>query len=154
MVVQMKKVEVGQFKLRFRKYIKNKGLAYTSQRDAILEYIIKDSSHFNADALIHTLRKKQLMVSRATVYRTLSHLEDAGFIRKIALNSEQTHYEFIGAATHHEHIVCEACGMIIEFSDTELEERIVAIVEDQNFSMTRHTVQIFGLCLVCREKQT
>lgn len=154
MAVKMKKMEAEQFKLRFRKHLKNRGLACTSQRDAILDYLIKDSSHFNADALINALRNKQLMVSRATVYRTLSHLEDAGLIREIALNSEQTHYEFIGSTSHHEHIVCEVCGMIIEFSDPELEERIVAIADNQKFSMTRHTVQIFGLCRRCREKKT
>ena len=149
----MRKMDAEQFKLRFREYLKSKGLTCTSQRDAILEYLIKDSSHFNAEALIHSVQKKQLMVSRATVYRTLSHLEEAGFIREVAMNADQTHYEFIGLTQHHEHIVCESCGTIIEFLDPELEERIEAIAKDHKFCMTRHTVQIFGICGGCRAKQ-
>lgn len=149
----MKKNDTEHFKTRFREYLKSKGLTCTSQRDEILEYLIKDSTHFNAEALINSLRKRQLTVSRATVYRTLSHLVDGGFIREVAINSDQTHYEFIGASNHHEHIVCEICGLIIEFSDQQLEDRIEKIAHDQLFSITRHTVQIFGICRRCGEKQ-
>jgi Fur family ferric uptake transcriptional regulator len=148
----MKKNDTEHFKVRFREYLKSKGLTCTSQREEILEYLIKDSTHFNADALIHSLRKKQLSVSRATVYRTLTHLVEAGFIREVAINSDQTHYEFIGASTHHEHIVCEICNSIIEFSDQHLEDRIEKIATDQKFLITRHTVQIFGVCRRCSEK--
>ena len=149
----IKKNDVDLFKSRFKEYLKSKGLTCTSQRDAILEFIIKDSTHFNADALILSLRKKQLTVSRATVYRTLSHLVEAGFIREVALNSDQSHYEFIGGSTHHEHLVCEFCGSIIEFSDQQLEDRIEKIAIEQQFVITRHTVLIFGVCGRCSEKQ-
>jgi Fur family ferric uptake transcriptional regulator len=148
----MKKTNTEHFKERFREYLKSKGLTCTSQRDEILEYLTKDSTHFNAEALINSLRKKQLTVSRATVYRTLSHLVEAGFIREVAINSDQTHYEFIGATTHHEHLVCEICGSIIEFSDQQLEDRIEMIASDQQFLITRHSVQIFGVCRRCNEK--
>ncbi len=148
----MKKPVAETFKNRFREYLKSKGLACTSQRDAILEYLLNDSSHFNAETLIRALQKRRMAVSRATVYRTLSHLEEAGFIREVALNADHTHYEFIGETAHHEHLVCEICGSIIEFSDQELENRIEAIASDQNFVITRHTVQISGICGRCNEK--
>jgi Fur family transcriptional regulator, ferric uptake regulator len=148
----MKKPDAEYFKTRFKEYLTSHGLTYTSQRDAILEFLIKDTSHFNAEMLIYSLRQQNLTVSRATVYRTLFQLEQAGFIREIAINSDQTHYEFIDGTTHHEHLVCEKCGTIIEFSDPQLEERIETIAKERSFIMTRHTVQIFGVCGRCCEK--
>lgn len=138
--------------VRFREYLQNKGLSYTPQRRVLLEYLSKEKSHFNAEDLIASLREKKFKVSRATVYRTLGHLEDAGFLRKITLNSSQIHYEFIANTKHHEHVVCELCGSIIEFTDPKLEERIEAVAAEHNVSITRHSVQIFGICRRCREK--
>jgi len=138
--------------IRFREYLQNKGLSYTPQRRVIFEYLSKERSHFNTEELIASLREKRFKVSRATVYRTLGHLEDAGFLRQVALNSSQIHYEFIANTKHHEHVVCESCGSIIEFSDPQLEERIEAVAAKHNVSITRHNVQIFGICRRCREQ--
>ena len=149
----MKKNEIDQLKLNFQQYLKDKGLACTSQRDAIIEHLVKETSHFNADTFVHSLQKKHLPVSRATVYRTLQHLEDAGIIREVAINTSQAYYEFTGRTTHHEHLVCENCGTIIEFVDDQLEERIEQIARLHHLSITRHTVQISGYCRSCHEKQ-
>ena len=137
---------------RFKEYLRNLGLSFTPQRKVILEYLTLDNSHFNAEDLIAALRKRQIAVSRATVYRTLYHLEHAGFIRQVALESNQTYFEFIANCSHHEHLVCALCGKIVEFADSPLEERICFIAEKHGFQMTRHTIQITGICGRCRER--
>lgn len=138
--------------IRFREYLQNRRLSYTPQRKAILEHLSKEKSHFNAEELISSLKSKGLKVSRATVYRTLGHLENAGFLRKVMLNPSQIHYEFIADTKLHEHFVCESCGSIIEFSDSLLEERIEAVAARYNVSITSHNVQVFGVCGRCSEQ--
>lgn len=136
---------------RFKQYLKKEGLFFTPQRLAIAEFIInKKNHHFSAEGLVSELREHGNLVSRATVYRTLSHLQQAGFLREVALNSSQVCYDFIANARHHEHLVCEACGSIIEFTDPLLEQSIEAIALRSGMQMTQHTVQIFGICAPCR----
>jgi Fur family transcriptional regulator, ferric uptake regulator len=139
---------------RFREYLRDHGLAFTSQRRMILDLVSGDRSHFDAEELVATLRGNNCGVSRATVYRTLTHLQGAGLIREVPLGNEHAHFEYIaGAQEHHEHLVCEECGAVIEFSDPLLEERISSVAGENAFKMTKHTVQIQGLCRRCRGRK-
>jgi len=140
---------------QFKQYLKKEGLFFTPQRLAIAEFIInKKNHHFSAEALVTELQATGNQVSRATVYRTLSHLQQAGFLREVALNSNQVCYDFIANVRHHEHLVCETCGSIIEFTDPVLEQAIEAIAQRSNLQMTRHTVQIFGICASCSKNKS
>ncbi len=140
-------------KSRFEQYLRSKGLSLTPQRQFIFDYLSSDTSHFDAEELIAALKRERISVSRATVYRTLGHLEEAGFIRKIELDQGHTHWEFVEGSVHHEHLVCEKCGRIEEFTDLQLESRISFVAMENGFAMTRHTIQIFGLCRGCRERK-
>ncbi|MFP4163627.1 MAG: Fur family transcriptional regulator [Chitinispirillaceae bacterium] len=140
-------------KQRFRNYLRSRGLSFTPQRKFIFDYLSSNTSHFGAEELITALRQHRINVSRATVYRTLGHLEEAGFIRKIELDQNHTHWEYVDGCSHHEHLVCEKCGRIEEFTDPQMEHRINAVAEQNRFTITRHTVQIFGICGGCSEHQ-
>lgn len=138
---------------QFRQYLKKEGLSFTPQRMAIAEFIInKKNHHFSTEELVTELRTHGNPVSRATVYRTISHLHQAGFLREVALDSTQAYYDIVVNVRHHEHLVCEQCGKIIEFTDPDLEKTIEAVSRRNNIKMTRHTVQIFGLCPECQRR--
>ncbi|MFP4416889.1 MAG: Fur family transcriptional regulator [Chitinivibrionales bacterium] len=135
----------------FMAYLKNEGLARTPQRKAVLEQIIAGPSHFDVEELVVAIRRKKASVSRATVYRTITHLENACLIRKIDFNHPHAHYELITGVCHHEHLICEKCGRIDEFADSQLEQIIGSMARQHGFAITKHTVQIFGICERCRE---
>ena len=52
--------------------------------------------------------------------------------------------------THHDHLVCERCGRIEEFVDAIIEKRQRRIAEKAGFSMTDHSLYIYGVCPKCR----
>lgn len=133
----------------FNRFLKNKGLSVTKQRRLVLDQVFKNHNHFEAEEVAELLRKRNLRVSRATVYRTLNHLEDCGLIRRVDFGHGHSHYEHIFGHEHHEHLYCEKCGKLLEFSDSILEGRINDIAKSNRFSITRHTVQIFGICNKC-----
>jgi Fur family ferric uptake transcriptional regulator len=136
---------------RFREYLRKKGYSFTPQRGTILEYISEQTTHFHAEELIKSLKTRSVAVSRATVYRTITHLQDAGLIRQVSNDLSQGCYEFVGDSQHHEHMTCTACGEVIEFTDRLLENRIESVVRKAGFTMTNHSVQILGKCRVCSE---
>ena len=137
----------------FSDFLKKKGLSVTKQRRLVLDQVFKNHNHFEAEEIVVLLRKRNLRVSRATVYRTLTHLEDCNLIRKVDLGHGHSHYEHILGHEHHEHLYCEKCGKLLEFSDPALEGRIIDIAQSNRFTITSHTIQIFGLCERCGKKR-
>lgn len=135
---------------RFRRYFHDGGLPFTDQRRRILEEVCRSASHFDADDLYVRIRRRKLSASRATLYRTLGHLERAGVLRRIDIGGDHAHYEFVGEDLH-EHLVCTRCGRVVEIHDPDLERRIAALLSAHGFSSGRHAMQVFGECGDCRE---
>ncbi len=136
----------------FSNFLKTKGLSSTRQRKIILDEVFRNHTHFEADEIVETLRKKMLRVSRATVYRTLAHLDACNLIRKVDLGHGHSHYEHTYGHRHHEHLYCNRCGNLMEFNDPALENRIENIAESHGFVISNHAVQIFGTCKKCSEQ--
>lgn len=133
----------------FRGFLKGKGLSLTRQRMLVLEQVYRNHEHFEAEEILKELQNREKRVSRATVYRTLSWLEKCQLIRKIDLGHGHSHFEHILGHVHHEHLYCDKCGKVIEFTDNILESRIKKIAQHYNFTITSHNVQIFGICRNC-----
>ncbi len=77
----------------FRRRLKQVGLKYTPERAQILDAIIQREDVFQADALIEDLRRAGLSVSKATVYRTIHLLADAGIIQQVLFDADTAHYQ-------------------------------------------------------------
>lgn len=133
----------------FGAFLKTRGLSVTRQRKFVLDQVYRDHAHFEADEVVDALKKRNERVSRATVYRTLAHLEQCNLIKKIDLGHGHSHYEHILGHEHHEHLYCEKCGKIIEFNDPILERQIEKSAKLNDFQMTSHTVQVLGICKEC-----
>src|SRR5205085_11173923 len=80
-------------------------------------------NHLDAGQLIDDLKAAGLRVSRATVYRTLTKLVDAGLLRRLELGP-RTFYEHDYGYPQHEHLVCERCGRIIEFQSPDIDAKL------------------------------
>jgi len=80
----------------FRRRLKAEGLKYTPERAHILDAIIRRDDVFQADQLLDSIRKSAgasgIRVSKATIYRTIKLLADAGIIQQVLFDSEQAHY--------------------------------------------------------------
>ena len=68
---------------KFREYLasRSKPQRFTGQQRDLVTYIFSRHNHFDAESLIDDLKREGLSVSRATVYRTLTKLVDAGLLR-------------------------------------------------------------------------
>jgi Fur family ferric uptake transcriptional regulator len=77
----------------FRKQLRAEGLKYTPERARILDAIIQMDDVFQADQLLAKLRQSPFRVSKATIYRTIKLLADAGIIQQVLFDAEQSHYQ-------------------------------------------------------------
>jgi Fur family ferric uptake transcriptional regulator len=77
----------------FRRKLKSEGLKYTPERARILDAIIQMDDVFEADQLIERMKKAAFRVSKATIYRTIKLLAEAGIIQQVLFDAEQSHYQ-------------------------------------------------------------
>ncbi len=135
---------------KFKTALKNESLRLTPQRIAILADVLESEEHRHCDDILASLKQKNIAVSRATIYRTLDILQQAGFVRRLDVGDGPSLYENKVAQPHHDHMICLICGIIIEFVDMEVEALQVQITKEQNFQLTSHVHQLFGYCSDCR----
>ena len=130
--------------------LKKEGLRHTIQRQAVWDEIKSNDDHRDAEQIYSALRKNNLNVSRATVYRTIDVLHKNNLIRKIELGDSPAKYENKVNSDHHDHIICVQCGRIDEFVDDKIESQQDKIIDKLGFKMIRHIHQLFVLCKDCQ----
>ena len=137
----------------FKKILKNDGLKFTSQREAILATLYENPGHFTSEKLYMLLKEKypSLSIGIATVYRTLALLEENGLVSSISLGLQGKKFE-IANKPHHDHLICDRCGKIVEFENEEIERLQQKVAEANGFELTSHMMQLYGICSTCQAK--
>ena len=130
--------------------MRRRGYRWTSQRLLVVKAAFSTHAHFTADELLVLCQEEDLSVSRATVYRMLSMLEDAGFVEGLDTGEGGRRFEHTLGHDHHDHMVCTKCGRIIEFFDQELERRQTQSAERLGFQIQSHSLKLFGVCRECQ----
>ena len=138
----------------FKKLLKSNGLKYTKQRELILEIIYNNKGHFTPEDIYNLIKKNYPSVTLgiATVYRTLTLLENSGIVSSISFGVQGKKYEF-GLTDHHDHLVCMECGGIEEFFDETIEKQQEEIAKKFGFQMRDHIMKIIGICKSCQSKK-
>lgn len=137
----------------FKTLLKMNNLKFTTQREIILQSLYNCEKHLTPELLHQLIQKKypKLKIGIATVYRTLSLLENSNIVTSLSFGSQGKKYE-LGAKEHHDHLICTKCGSITEFVDEEIEKRQHIIAKELDFKMQDHSMQIYGICKNCQEK--
>jgi Fur family ferric uptake transcriptional regulator len=135
---------------KFREYLSSrpKPQRFTDQQRDMVRYIFAQHNHFDADQLIDDMKRTGFGVSRATVYRTLTKLVDAGLLRRLEVGA-RTFYEHDYGYPQHEHLYCQQCRKMIEFQAPAIEAVIREVCRQNNFQSSGHTFVIKGLCHEC-----
>jgi len=136
---------------KFQTLLKSNSLKFTKQRELVLKCLYDNRGHFTPED-IYTLIKEQypnINIGIATVYRTLSILEESQIASSISFGTNGKRYE-LGVKKHHDHLICTSCGTIIEFFDEVIEKRQEQIAREFDFEMSDHTMKIEGLCQECQ----
>jgi Fur family ferric uptake transcriptional regulator len=134
----------------FRRYLEKHGLKLTAERQALFDEIFARHEHFEADELLVRLRTKHTKISRATIYRTLDLLVDSGIVGRVRIGESGYRYERLRAGEHHDHLICNECGRVIEFFEPRIESLQDEVCERYGF--LPHSHQMRGICKQCRPR--
>jgi Fur family transcriptional regulator, ferric uptake regulator len=133
---------------KFREFLEIRGEKLTEPRRILVRHIFDSHKHFDADELVADLRVAGRQVSRATVYRTLHLLVEAGLLRELRLTN-RTAYEHDFGYPSHDHMHCTECNRVIEFRNEEIRRLREAISLEQGFHASAHRFIITGICSTC-----
>ena len=132
---------------RFLEFLEQKHLRLTGPRRAIIETVFNTEKHFTAEELLKWARRRDKSVSRATVYRTLPLLTESGLVREMDFGKDHKYYDPNYAEhPHHNHIICQDCGKIVEFESEKIEQLENEISRRLGFSVRAHRLQITATC--------
>lgn len=137
----------------FRRFLKAQDLKYTPERAETLNAIIERDGVFEVEQLMADMRERGYRVSKATIYRTIKLLQDAGIITQALFDSKQSHYQLIYGKAPRDYIVCMKTGKHIEFTDEELVRLRDRICRERGWDPVGHRFQIYAISPEAREAE-
>jgi Fur family ferric uptake transcriptional regulator len=129
----------------FRRYLHGQKLKFTPERALILDAALRRAGLFEAEALVTDVKQRGHGVSRATVYRTLAHLHDAGILKQVFFDNKQSYYEVIAGRQAYDYLICVETGRVVEFSSEKLRKLRDEICREHGFDPLSHQFLIYGI---------
>ncbi|MCK5728625.1 MAG: ferric iron uptake transcriptional regulator [Methylococcales bacterium] len=131
--------------------LRNAGLKVTLPRVKILEILEKQTTkrHLTAEQVYKILLEEGEDIGLATIYRVLTQFETAGLVTRHHFEGGNSVFE-LDSGKHHDHIVCIKCGKVDEFVDPIIEEHQAKIADKLGYSLTDHSLYLYGFCSDCK----
>ena len=126
------------------------GSKRSSKRESILNVFLRHEGHLSADDLYDLIRREDQHISRATVYRALQWMVEAGIARKVDFGEGRYRFEHSYRHPRHFHLICQTCNRSSEFLSSDIEALIEEIAVARSFSARQSVLQIYGTCEECR----
>jgi Fur family ferric uptake transcriptional regulator len=126
------------------------GSKRSGKRDFIVNVFLRQEGHLTADDLFDLIRREDHKISRATVYRTLQWMEEAGIARKVDFGEGRFRFEHSYRHPRHFHLICKGCNRSFEFLSSDIEALLEEVAAARNFAARQSVLQIHGTCEACR----
>ncbi len=133
---------------KFREFLEIRGEKLTEPRRILVRHVFGSHKHFDADELVRDVHDAGHGISRATVYRTLRLLVEAGLLRELRLTNRSA-YEHDYGYPNHDHMHCTVCNRIVEFRNEEILKLRDAVSRAHDFRPSGHRFLITGVCAAC-----
>src|SRR4026208_1112224 len=132
------------------------GSKRSSKRDLIVNVFLRQEGHLTAEDLVELIRREESSrsdpsvatpgMSRATVYRTLQWMGDAGIARKVDFGEGRFRFEHSYRHPRHFHLICKSCNRSFEFLSSDIESLLEEVAAARNFTARQSVLQIHGTC--------
>ena len=133
----------------FRSRCRERGLAFTFQRQAIYEAIADSREHPTPELIYEQVRVRIPSISLATVYKNVKTFLDSGVLKEVTLHHGSVRLE--SNMTPHHHVVCSSCKAIFDLEESAVEPvQLPRIGLPAGFSIEQSRVEFVGVCKSCQ----
>jgi Fur family transcriptional regulator, ferric uptake regulator len=140
----------GTFETALGAHLQRRGLRHSQVRDLVVEAFLAAREHVSVEELTRRVRRRG--IGQATVYRTLRLLAECGLAAPRQFGDGVTRYEPLEARSHHDHLICTACGKIAEFESPQIEALQIQVARRHGFTVESHKLELYGRCAACLSK--
>ncbi len=127
------------------------GLRLTRSRMAVLEVLAATTEHLKVAEVHRRAQEIDSRIGLASIYRTMELLERLRLVKHVHMEHRHRHYARL-IEHHGHHLVCNGCGLVVEFSDCQLERLTRILARRTKFRIEGHCVEFFGQCRKCRSR--
>ena len=134
---------------RCRGMIRDAGLRATSSRIAVLALLRTEESALSHSEVAEFLEAASW--DRATLYRNLVDMTEAGLLRRVELGDHTYRFEVVDRDHEdgeHPHFVCSECGTVECLPELEFHAKAKTVVP-QSVRKRQFAVQLRGICDDC-----
>ncbi len=130
--------------------LRRAGFRVTPQRQAILKVLEESDRPLNVEEILS--RMPEYRSGIPTVYRNLQQFAGQGWVESIIGSDQVMRFVRCHSTRHHHHVQCEECGRMVEVEGCGLAKALEALGSRSGFRITRHQLQLFGLCPECQRR--
>jgi Fur family transcriptional regulator, ferric uptake regulator len=133
--------------------LEREGYRLSTPRAAVVETLADLGCSVTAKEIADRLHDRGQDVGVASIYRTLELLDKLRLTRRVDAAEGVARYEPLDpSGEHHHHIVCDTCGEVAAFEDSDLERAIERLANSVDYSIDGHDVTLRGECPACRAR--
>lgn len=132
----------------FRRKLKAEGLKYTPERAQVLDTVIRlhdASGMFEADRVLDEVKRSGFRVSKATVYRTIRLMQDAGIVQRVPFDDDHSHFQLVFGGKAQDLVIRVDNGQAIQVNVPELAAICASVCERLGLKAQGHRLQVFAI---------
>ena len=133
----------------FINFFKDKKLRLSHPRLLIYQVLSDTKTPLSPQELYQILSKKQKRIGLTSIYRSLDLFESMGMVFKI-INGSSVKYKLCEIEDHHHHIICKACGNVVELNFCDISDWSKKVTESTGYQVIDHQLNFYGFCKACK----
>lgn len=133
----------------FRNLFREKKLSLSYPRLLLYQELSNALSPLSPLEIYENLLKKRKKIGLTSIYRSLGLFESLGIVFKIT-NGSAVKYKLCESEDHHHHIVCKACGNVVELNFCGISDWLKKVAESTGYQVVDHQLNFFGFCKDCK----
>ncbi len=127
------------------------GERVTQQRLIVADTLSRAGRQLTAAQLYERVRDRQPSLGRATVFRTVERLVEAGVARRLELEGHV--YAYVACQPeHHHHLSCTSCGRVEEIPESWVQPIATRATERLGFLIDDARLDFYGRCSACQAR--
>ncbi|MDD2418588.1 MAG: transcriptional repressor [Oscillospiraceae bacterium] len=124
----------------------------TKQKQLIFS-LLEDAGHpLTASEVYEHAKRLQPSIAKSTIYRNLEAMLSRGEVAHGMLKNGEGYYSVVDGQKHQHYMICKSCNNMLDIPKCPLSEMERDIAKTFGFFVTDHTLQIYGYCNECRNK--
>jgi Fur family ferric uptake transcriptional regulator len=135
----------------FINFFKDKKLRLSHPRLLIYQELSDTKTPLSPQELYQILLKKQKRIGLTSIYRSLDLFESMGMVFKI-INGSSMKYKLCEIEDHHHHIICKACGNVVELNFCDISDWSKKVTESTGYQVIDHQLNFYGFCKACKKE--